>query len=440
MMIMNISRKKSILVVIIFITVIFTIYIISKTATCNSEQNIAGYDNIISVKDTTIDTTKDYLLNPTLITTDVKQQWYKLHFDAVLLDCHNDLLYKVRHENCNFYTRDSKTQTGLQRLKEGGIKIQFFALYIPPKQFSNSKNYVLEQINLLNKLQSEYRNDFEIAYNYADIKRILQEGKIVAMMGIEGGTAIEDNLDNINLFYEKGVRYIGLTWNNTNKIGVSAKDEADGKKGGLTKFGKEVVQRMNEVGMLIDVSHLGEQSFWDVTEITKAPIIASHSNCYSLCQHYRNLTDEQIKAIAKTNGIIMVNFLDWFIVTNASKNSKNANEIYKTELNKIYNNYYSDREKYYQELSEFLSKVTPKNEVSIDNLIDHIDHIKELVGIDYIGIGTDFDGGINPPFDLYDATCFPILTKKLAERGYTEIEIRKILGINFLRVFKEVCG
>ncbi len=437
---MNIRKINIIWIVIIFIALALTLYFITKTATCSQKYNNSYKDKTSTGKDTIQDTTRDYLINPILITTDPEKEWYELHFDAVLIDAHNDLLYKVRHENCDFYSKDSKTQTGIQRLEEGGIDIQFLALYIPPKHFNRSKAYVLEQIDLLNNLEKKYQNSIEVAFNYSDIKRITQAGKIAIMMGIEGGTAIEDNLDNIDLFFEKGVRYIGLTWNNSNKIGVSAKDEANGKKGGLTKFGKEVVRRMNKVGMLIDVSHLGEQSFWDVIETTQDPIIASHSNCYTLCQHYRNLTDKQIKAVANKNGIIMINFLDWFIVSDAAKDSKNANEIYKKEITEIYNSYKNDKIKYYEELAKFLEEATPANEVSIDDLIDHIDYIKQLVGIDYIGIGTDFDGGINPPFDLYDATCFPLLTKKLAERGYTETEIRKILGLNFLRVFKEVCG
>ncbi|MCX7832680.1 MAG: membrane dipeptidase, partial [Ignavibacteria bacterium] len=288
---MIINKLNFLLVVIIIIVVTSSIYLITETATCNSTQTNIENNKSIIIKDSLKDTTKDYLLNPILITTDLKNEWYKLHFDAILLDAHNDLLYKYRHENCDFYLKDPKTQTGLQRLREGGVDIQFFALYIPPKQFDKSKKYILEEINILNNLQKEYYDIFEIAHTYSDITRIIKDGKIAGMMGIEGGTAIEDEIDNINLFFEKGVRYIGLTWNNSNRIGVSAKDEANGKKGGLTNFGKEVVKRMNEVGMLIDVSHLGEQTFWDVVKITNDPIIASHSNCYSLCAHYRNLTD-----------------------------------------------------------------------------------------------------------------------------------------------------
>ena len=197
-----------------------------------------------------------------------------------------------------------------------------------------------------------------------------------------------------------GVRYIGLTWNNSNKISTSAKDAVlKNKQGGLTDFGREVIKRMNETGMLIDVSHTSEAGFWDVIELSSSPIIASHSDCYEINPHYRNLTDEQIKAIANKGGYIGINFYD-----------------------------------------EFLEKDGKQNGTTLNKVIEHIDHIKNLAGVDCIGIGSDFDGGISPPADLYDATQYPELTKKLLERGYTPQEINKILGENFLRVFKQVCG
>ncbi len=214
------------------------------------------------------------------------------------------------------------------------------------------------------------------------------------MIGIEGGTVVGNDLDNINSLYNMGVRYIGLTWNNSNNIGSSARDETErGIPGGLTDFGVQVINRMDEVGMLIDVSHLGEATFWDVIETSKNPIIASHSNSYSVYPHYRNLTDEQIKAIAKSGGVIQVNFHRSFL-----------------------------------------------GEASLQRVFEHIDYIKNLVGIDYIGIGSDFDGGINPPNDLSDVTMYPNLTYKLLDEGYSQEDVRKILGLNFLRVFKQVCG
>jgi len=193
--------------------------------------------------------------------------------------------------------------------------------------------------------------------------------------------------------------------------------------------------------MLIDVSHMGENAFWDVINNSKNPIIASHSNCYALNPHFRNLNDDQIKAIAKSGGIIGMNFLDEFIEQDAKANRvKNYYQVYKKDLDEIYETNKSNLIKFNEEREKFMNEHPIKGGTTIDNIIDHIDHIKNLVGVDYIGLGSDFDGGITPPVDLYDATCYPLLTKKLIERGYKEDEIRKILGLNFLRVFKQVCG
>lgn len=240
-------------------------------------------------------------------------------------------------------------------------------------------------------------SQFEFAQTYEDIIRITGEGKLCGLIGIEGGTAIGDDLERIKEFHALGVRYIGLTWNNSNLIASSAKDETErGKQGGLTEFGTSVIRKMNEIGMLVDVSHLGENSFWDVMEISTDPIIASHSNCYSINPHYRNLTDEQIKAIAEKGGYIGINFYDKFLVKSGG--------------------------------------------ADIDNIISHIDHIRDLVGIDCIGIGADFDGGITPPSGLEDVTKYPELTARLLQRGYSKDDVVKILGGNFLRVYKQVCG
>jgi len=198
---------------------------------------------------------------------------------------------------------------------------------------------------------------------------------------------------------------------------------------------------MDELGMLIDVSHLGEKSFWDIIALTKNPVIASHSNCYSLDQHYRNLKDEQIRAIAQSGGVIMINFNDDFLVKNASKIRKNTlKNSYPETLKEIYENNRNDRISFNSERLNFFDGLVESEGITVDNVIDHIDYIKNLVGIDYVGLGSDFDGGIKPPVDLYDVTCYIMLTKRMYERGYTPDEIQKVLGLNFLRVFKQVCG
>ena len=209
----------------------------------------------------------------------------------------------------------------------------------------------------------------------------------------------------------------------------------------MSGFGIEVIKRMNETGMLIDVSHLSEAGFWDVINNSASPVIASHSNCYSIAQHFRNLKDDQIKAIANSGGYIGINFYDTFLEMDADKNrTMNAYEKYSDELNALNEKYGDDLIKFNEERNKFLQEKNIAAGTSIDKVIEHIDYIKNLVGADYIGIGSDFDGGITPPNELYDASCYPELTKKLVEKGYTEEEIKKILGGNFLRVFKQVCG
>lgn len=385
---------------------------------------------------------QDNILNPVAKYKDLNVDCYSLHYDAIVVDGHNDFIYQVYKRGADFSTKDKTTQTGLDRLTEGGIKLQVFALWTDTENMKRAYKFTKDQIDRFRKIEEENSGRFKFAKSYSDIITTIQSGKLCGVMGIEGGNPIDNDLDRINEFYEQGIRYIGLTWNNSNKIGTSAKDEANGKvKGGLTAFGFETIKRMDEVGMIIDVSHAGEQTFWDVIKTTKNPIIASHSNCYSLCSHYRNLTDEQIKAIGENGGVIMVNFYDEFIERNADViRTQNAYQRYSKELKEIYDANSDDMIKFNLEREKFLSSTDLSGGVPLDRLIDHIDYIYKLVGADHIGFGSDFDGGVTPPNELYDGTCYPLITRKLVERGYTELEIRKILGLNFLRVFKQVCG
>jgi membrane dipeptidase len=367
---------------------------------------------------------------------------FKLHFNSIVVDSHNDYLYQVFKRGADFGNKDGFTQSGLPRFKEGGLSLQFFAIWIPASEERRAYAFANEQAERLKKAEKEHSEEFAIAYSYEDFVKIHESGKFCGMMGIEDGAAVMTDLKNVDRLYDTGVRYIGLTWNKSNAIGSSAHDESDGRKTkGLTEFGKKVVQRMEELGMMIDVSHSGESTFWDIMENTKGPIIASHSNCYSLNPHYRNLTDAQIKAIAERGGVIMVNFLDDFINENGKGSRvKNYNDRYKRELENIYNENSGDLIAFNKKRYEFIIEHPIKGGTTLDDLIAHIDYIKNLVGVDYIGLGSDFDGGITPPVEIYDATCYPIITQRLAEKGYTEQDIRKILGLNFLRVLKQVCS
>ncbi len=407
---------------------------------CKKENNINKQTGQSNVSKDSLK--QNDILNPEKKFKDLKVNCYDLHYDAIVVDGHNDFIYQVYKRGADFSIKDKKTQTGLDRLLEGGVKLQVFAIWTDSENMKRAYKFSKDQISRFDKIEEENSGRFKFAKSYNDVITTIQSGKLCGLKGIEGGNPIESDLDRINEFYEQGVRYIGITWNNSNKIGTSAKDEANGKvKGGLTAFGFEVIKRMDEVGMIIDVSHAGEQTFWDVIKTTKNPIIASHSNCYSLCSHYRNLTDEQIKAIGENGGVIMVNFYDEFIERNADAiRTQNAYQKYSKELQEIFNANSDDIIKFNLEREKFLSSADLSGGVPLDRLIDHIDYIYKLVGADHIGLGSDFDGGVTPPNELYDGTCYPLITRKLVERGYTELEIRKILGLNFLRVFKQVCG
>lgn len=423
-------------ILIVLILILFKNKIFLREGSTDSENiTYAGFENKIKINQPLQEKKNNE-------DSSENKNYLQLHYDAILVDTHNDFIWKVFDKGADLGKRNSNTQSDIPRFKEGGLDVQVFAVWIPMNQLKKSFNFVVSQIDRLKNFETEYFSELEFAKTYDDIIRITNEKKICGLIGIEGGTAIGNNLDNINTFFDSGVRYIGLTWNNSNLISSSARDAVErGKGGGLTDFGLQVIKRMNETGMLVDVSHLSEAGFWDVIENTTSPVVASHSNCYSINPHFRNLTDEQIKAIAKNGGYIGINFYDKFLDKDADKNrTANAYEKYSVELNALNEKYGDDLIKYNEERNKFLSENNILGGTSIGKVIEHIDYIKNLVGVDYIGIGSDFDGGITPPNELYDAGTYPLITKKLVERGYTEEEIKKILGGNFLRVFKKVCG
>jgi membrane dipeptidase len=373
--------------------------------------------------------------------SDLNNNAFQLHYDAIVVDTHNDILMPVMMEGADLTKELSTTQSDLVRWKKGGLDIQMFSIYIPEKIKSHHFDYAMKLIDFLEKTSSNYPDMLYLTHDYDSVVANVNKGRLIGLMGAEGGNMIEGSMDNLITLYNRGVRYLGLTWNTSNAIGVSARDETErGKKGGLTEFGKEVVQKMDELGMMIDVSHLGETAFWDVVNTSKNPIIASHSDVYNLSPHYRNLKDDQIKAIAKSGGFISVNFYCKFLDPNASVTQVEANHRkLKKVMKEFENNDGDDMIAFNNDRYKYLTDNPLSGGTSIDVLIDHIDYIVKLVGIDYVGLGSDFDGGINTPNEIYDATCYPIITKKLVERGYSENDIRKILGLNFLRVFKQVC-
>jgi membrane dipeptidase len=422
---------------LLFILIFFFQCFSCSNSEMQEKHSAAGKDSTI-VKSDTIKTNKDTLA-PVNKFKNLENEAFDLHYDAIVVDTHNDILMPVMMNNADITKEMSFTQSDLVKWQKGGLDLQIFSIYVPEKVKSNDFKYAMKLIDELESISSQNPDMLCLANNYESVVNCIQNKTFCGLMGAEGGNMIEGSLDKLEQLYSRGVRYLGLTWNTSNAIGVSARDETEkGRKGGLTEFGIQVVQKMDELGMMIDVSHLGETAFWDVINTSKNPIIASHSCVYNICPLYRNLNDDQIKAIAKSGGIICINFYSKFLDPGGAS-SEIIHQKYKHDLKEIEENS-TDLIDFNKKRYEYLSNNPAKGGTSIDYLIDHIDYIVKLVGIDYVGLGSDFDGSIYTPNEMYDATCYPIITKKLVERGYKEDEIRKILGLNFLRVFKKVCG
>lgn len=366
------------------------------------------------------------------------QSYQKLHDKAILVDTHNDILMKIVNDGVAFDTDlTGKTHSDLARLKKGGLDVQIFSVFCDGTQV-NPYAYANQQMDSLDAVLNRNPDKIVKVANRKALHKVVNQQKIAAMFGVEGGHMIENDLDKLELFYNRGARYMTLTWNNSTDWATSAYDETynnDLTRSGLSDFGKQVVQKMNALGMMVDISHVGVQTFWDVINTTTKPIIASHSAVYALCQHQRNLNDEQIKAIAKNGGVIQVNFYSAFLDNNYIKKvddffTKHANEEKSLTAGGM-NEFQSEEflfNKYKNEVEPF--------RVPLSVLIDNIEYIIKLVGVDYVGIGSDFDGIQSPPQEMDDVTNYPLITKALVEKGYSKKEITKILGGNFLRVLK----
>ena len=365
------------------------------------------------------------------------------HQQAFVADTHNDVLMRSMMGR-NILTELPESHSDLVKFKKGGVDLQVFSVWVSPSKISPEEyyNYANAMITQLEYLCSRVPDQWAIPYNYQDIVYNDQHDILSCMIGVEGGHVIENDLSKLDALYDRGMRYLSLTWNNSTNWATSAKDETE--KGdslmfaGLTNFGQQVVRRCNDLGVMIDVSHAGEQTFWDVLEITTKPIIASHSSVYTLCPHFRNLKDEQLLALEKNNGVVFVNFYPAYIDSTFSKKGKKIRQEFQPQLDSLASIYEPEsNELWYAEnalLEPSLSAAAP----DLDDVIDHIDYIADLIGVDHVGLGADWDGVEVLPVGIENIAKLPSLTKKLIERGYSQRDIRKILGGNFKRVFKDV--
>ena len=363
------------------------------------------------------------------------QDYKQIHQDLIVVDGHNDVIVESILPGKDIGKRIKTGHTDLPRLKEGGVDVQVFAVWSDDKKWKkNAYKHANDQIDALEKLIANNPDKIELAKSSADIERINKDGKIVALIGIEGGNMIEESLDNLEALYNRGARYLTLTWNyNLPWVTAAAMEvKTKDKKGkGLTEHGKEIIRKMNELGMMVDLSHAGEQTFYDVLSITNKPVLVSHSNAAALTPHYRNLKDAQLEALKKNGGVVGVNFYSEFLDSNYPKRVKKL--YYKTHKKDSTNKEISVG-KMYGALS---AKGKHEANAPFENVLKHIDHLVAKAGIDHVAIGSDFDGIESPPQELEDVTKFPVLTKALLERGYSKEDVAKIMGLNFLRVLKE---
>ena len=339
------------------------------------------------------------------LTPQKKELAFQLHKEATVIDFHCDTLKEVAEwprirsplsERRKIGERSNLGHLDLPRLIEGGVDCQVFAIFATREP--RPQNAALWLLDAFYKGLEENEDKMTLVLNYEDIKKAERNGKVAGLLSIEGGEPLLGNLAALRMFYRLGVRAMGLTWSLRNELGNGSGEKRP--TGGLSDFGMSVVEEMNRLGMLVDVSHLNDEGFGDVVELNKGPFIASHSNCRTLCDVSRNLTDDMIRTLAEKEGVMGMNFLPFFLVPR--------------------------------------SEIQAGRRATVKDIVDHIDHIMDLVGPDHIGLGSDYDGIPYPPDDLEDCSKMSNITMELVKRDYSKEDINKILGGNFLRVIKQV--
>jgi len=366
-------------------------------------------------------------------------QYQKLHKKAIVVDTHNDIIETCFNKGYSFdHDLRGKTQSDLRRFKQGGVDVQVFSIWCDGKQV-NPFTYANIQIDTLYATALRNPDKMQIVFTSHELFETVHKKKLAAMIGVEGGHMIESAINNLDSLYKRGARYMTLTWNNSTPWSTSAMEETKDsllhQPKGLSDFGKSVVKRMNELGMLVDLSHVGERTFWDAINTTSKPVLVSHSCAYSLCPAFRNLKDDQIKAVGKNGGVIHLNFFSGFLDSTYDKKVETFNTKHKEEKDALIKTNIS--------LSAANKIIDTKYKDEIEAmrapfhlLFDHLAYIIKLIGVDHVGIGSDFDGINSAPQQLNGVEDFPLITKELLIRGYSKKDIRKILGGNFLRLLK----
>lgn len=362
-----------------------------------------------------------------------------IHQRAIAVDMHADTAQRLLDEQVDLQQELSDGHFDAVRAKAGGLDAQFFSIWVEPQLFGGGGARAMkradDQITVVRALAEKHPETWVLATSADDVRNAAKQGKIAALLGLEGGYAIDEKLENVQRYYDLGVRYMSPAWSISTSWAGSSGDEV-GKTRGLNEFGRNVVREMNRLGMMIDVSHVSDATFWDIVNTSTAPVVATHSACRAIADVPRNLTDEMIRALAHTGGVVNVIFYPEHLEPGWSQKKKQVDAEIATMVQQasaaepgdaVHKKMARDRVRQ----REYARRLPP---VNVARIVDHIDHIVKLVGVDHVGIGSDFDGVQITPSDLATIAELPNLTKELLRRGYSDTDVSKILGGNMLRV------
>lgn len=362
----------------------------------------------------------------------------EIHQRAILIDTHNDALSNQLITRANLGKRQSTGNLDLVRAKIGGLDGQVFSIWCGAEYGKGTAfKFANREIDSLYALIKRNPDKMMLVRNASELKKEVEQKKFAAMIGVEGGHMIEDRMDYIDALAKRGMLYLTLTWNNSTSWASSAMDETHHRDSlkhiGLTDYGKQIVHHLNNLGVMVDVSHVGEQTFYDVIATSSKPVIASHSCVYALDPHQRNLKDDQLKALAKNGGVVFVNFYSGFVDSTYMRKAARFLHAHRAELDSL-TKVYHDGDLANIRLNALYKAESDQIRPPLSLLIKHIDYIVKLIGVDHVGIGSDFDGAESYPLGMDDVTDYPKITAELLKLQYTEKDIDKILGGNFIRV------
>ncbi|MFT4022337.1 MAG: dipeptidase [Flavihumibacter sp.] len=385
------------------------------------------------------------LLLVLLITCTIARAQKNLHENAIVIDTHNDVLSSATMKGLNIEDDlRGKTHSDIDRFRKGGVDVQVFSIFCDDKYGKGTAfSYALREIDSLDAIVARNPSKMMAVNTVADLRTAVRKKRLGAMKGVEGGHMIEDSMLYLDSLYKRGARYLTLTWNNSTSWASSAWDETYFDQGkptpikqkGLNDFGRQIVRHMNELGMLVDLSHVGKQTFFDALQTSTKPVLVSHSCVYAICPVPRNLTDEQILALGKNGGVIHLNFYSGFLDSSFNRRREAFQASHRAEVDSLKAARMPD-----YEIDDFIARKYPEEAEQLrpgmNLLLDHLDHIVKLIGVDHVGLGSDFDGIDSSPLDLNGVEDMPNITSALLLRGYTKKDIYKILGGNFVRLLK----